>query len=339
MCYNTFMELIKRPFVKLWKKNKEFRKRRPHRTLRLSRKRDIDRSLKLPGYIAFSTSVWKIIWRNKSFYLKFFVMFTIFCVVLLGVLNQTMYTSFRDSLTDSEVGEEMGILKYFSLAVSAITSQGGNTMSEGQIAVGIMAFLLSWLMLVWAMRQIFTGKIPKLRDAMYNSGYAVISTLIVLIIGVLQCLPFAITFLIYSSFVGVGILNYDIAIENMVMWLVIALVGVLTLYWLTSTFIALLVVTLPGMYPGKALKAAGDLVVGRRLRILYRILYMIWPLLLLWILFLIPIILLDNAIRIEWLPIVPASVLLLTALSLIWIATYIYMLYRKIVDDDVKPVK
>ena len=116
----------------------------------------------------------------------------------------------------------------------------------------------------------------------------------------------------------------------------------LVLYWITSTLIALVVVTLPGMYPFRALKAASDLVLGRRLRILYRWLWGALMLVLFWLVVMIPVILLDNWAKETWkqlagVPIVPATVAIMSALSVVWFSAYVYLLYRKVVDDDAKP--
>ena len=40
--------------------------RRPHRSFRLTRRRDYKRSLKMPGYWAFSIIVLKTLWQNKK---------------------------------------------------------------------------------------------------------------------------------------------------------------------------------------------------------------------------------------------------------------------------------
>ncbi|MDR1300530.1 MAG: hypothetical protein LBK50_02370 [Candidatus Nomurabacteria bacterium] len=332
---------IASPFRKMFWKNRNFRGRRPHRSLRRTDKIAKNRSLKLPSYIAFTNSVWKTIWRNKGFYIKFFLLFCVFSVVLLGVLDQETYVKFRDSLNSSEDSgsTQLGFLKYFTLAASAITSSSGSTISEGQRIIGIIMFLLGWLMLVWALRQILAGHKPKLRDSLYSAGSPMISTLFVIVIGALQLLPLALSLLAYQALTGVGIINSGIAIENMAFWLAEAFIVALTLYWMVPTFFALVIVTLPGMYPFAALKNAGDRMVGRRLRFLYRIIYMALPILLLWLLVLVPIIILDNAIQVAWLPLVPLFVLLLTTLTIIWCATYIYLLYRKVLEDDAKPVK
>ena len=128
----------------------------------------------------------------------------------------------------------------------------------------------------------------------------------------------------------------------MIFWLLAATIAVLVLYWTTSTLIALVVVTLPGMYPMRALRASSDLVVGRRLRILYRWLWAVLTILVAWAIVVIPVILLDTAAKSAWpavkdLPVVPYVGALMTAATTIWFAAYVYLLYRKVVDDDAKP--
>jgi hypothetical protein len=131
-------------------------------------------------------------------------------------------------------------------------------------------------------------------------------------------------------------------VEAMVVWAVILLLVVLSLYWMSSTFIALVVVTLPGMYPWQAIKTAGDLVIGRRLRILWRLLWLGFTIALSWVVVMVPVILFDAWLKgvlpaLEWLPLVPVALLALSSLTVIWAASYVYLLYRKVVDDDAKP--
>jgi hypothetical protein len=112
----------------------------------------------------------------------------------------------------------------------------------------------------------------------------------------------------------------------------------MTLYWICSSFIALIIVALPGVYPFRAISAAGDLVVGRRLKLVLRLLFMMLPVILMWLIALVPAILIDGWLGLTWQPLVPIVVLFLTTLTLIWCATYIYLLYRKMVDDPTPPV-
>ena len=113
-------------------------------------------------------------------------------------------------------------------------------------------------------------------------------------------------------------------------------------YWISSTVIALVVVTLPGMYPTRAVKAAGDLVIGRRLRIMYRLAWGVLCVLLTWLVIMVSIVMLDRWLSSMWswlknVPIVPYVGVIVVAWSVVWYAAYVYLLYRKVVDDDAKP--
>jgi len=82
--------------------------------------------------------------------------------------------------------------------------------------------------------------------------------------------------------------------------------------------------------------------VGRRLRVLLRILWMLLCIAVAWLVVLIPFILLDSGLKqlwtqIQWVPIIPVVLLLLGVGSVVWGASYVYLLYRRVVDDDAKP--
>jgi len=193
---------------------------------------------------------------------------------------------------------------------------------------------------VWLLREIMLGRKPKLRDGLYNSGAPLLSTLGVVIVLVVQLLPIGLVVLAYAALSSVGLIGDGFG--SMLFWLIAATIAALVLYWITSTIIALIVVTLPGVYPLRAVKLSGDLVVGRRLRVMYRLLWGLVAIALTWIAILIVTILLDNLLKIllpgiAWLPIVPYVGALVTAYAVVWYATYTYLFYRKIVDDDAKP--
>ena len=129
----------------------------------------------------------------------------------------------------------------------------------------------------------------------------------------------------------------------MLFWFFALLLAVLSAYWVTSTFFALIIVTLPGMYPYQALKTASALIIGRRLRVLLRLVWMFVVTIFVWLIIMIPLILLDAWIKSIWsavsgFPTIPLALLIMGAVTVIWISSYIYLLYRKVVDDDTNPV-
>ena len=153
-------------------------------------------------------------------------------------------------------------------------------------------------------------------------------------------LPLALVLIGYSAAIASGLLAGGV--EAMLFWVAAGLLTSLSIYWITSTFFALVIVTLPGMYPFQAIKTAGDLVIGRRLRILLRIIWMAVGAFLAWAIILIPIIIFDTWLKgiwkaINWVPTVPIILLGLSSLTIVWVSSYIYLLYRKVVADDADP--
>jgi len=91
-------------------------------------------------------------------------------------------------------------------------------------------------------------------------------------------------------------------------------------------------------------RVAGDLVVGRRFRILLRLLWLTVGVVVTWAVVMIPLIMFDTWVKtmttnFDWLPTVAVAILLMSSATVIWCASYIYLLYRKVMDDDAKPVQ
>jgi len=203
-----------------------------------------------------------------------------------------------------------------------------------------LIFLFTWLTTVWLLRNLIAGHKVKFRDGLYSSLSPLVSTFLVALVIIAQLIPVAIALLGYSAASSSGILYSGV--ESMLFWIAAIFLGVMSLYWITSTFIALVVITLPGMYPFVALKTAGDLVVGRRIKMLLRLLWMALILLISWAIVVIPIIMLESWLSSMWswvssIPVVPFTMLLMSSFSVTWASSYIYLLYRKIVADDSAP--
>lgn len=100
---------------------------------------------------------------------------------------------------------------------------------------------------------------------------------------------------------------------------------------------ALVAVTAPGVYPMTALFAASDLMAGRRLKMILRIIYLIFVIAIVYIITMLPIILLDLWFKSMWSwiagwPIVPFFLLVVTCFVFIYATTYIYLYYRWLLD-------
>ncbi len=333
-----------KPYQAVKKRITGLLERRPHRSFRRTRQRDYARSLKLPGYWAFTNEVRRILWQHKYTFLLLVVLYGTLSAVLVGLASQSTYAEISNALQESGGDLFQGnwgeIGKAGLLLTTGVVGSLNDTPTDAQrISGGILA-LMVWLTTVWLLRAMVAGRKPKLRDGLYNAGAPIVSSFLVSLVLILQLLPLAIVAIGYGAAVASGLLNGGV--EAMVFWIVALLLAALSLYWFTSTFIALVVITLPGMYPMQALRTAGDLVVGRRVRILLRQLWLVATMLVVWVVAMIPLILFDTWLKktvpaIEWLPIVPVSLLVMASLSVVWSAAYTYLLYRKVVDDDASP--
>lgn len=320
---------------------KSFLKRRPHRTLRLTKRRDYVRELKLPGYWSFTNYVRKTLWKNRRLFSLLILVLTVLTGFLVGLASQESYSALTGLLADtgSEVFEgDWSKIEQAGLLLLTIMSGGASsTLTDVQQVYAVLVGLMVWLTTVWLLRNILAGRKVVLRDGLYNSGAPIVSTFVVFLVMVVQALPAVLAFIGYSAATASGLLSGGV--EAMLFWFAAGLLVILSLYWITSTAVALVMVTLPGMRPFEAIKTAGDLILGRRVRVLMRLVWMVLMAAIIWVIVSLPIVLLDLWLKqvipaIEWIPVIPVMLLLLGSVSIVWMATYVYLLYRKIVDND-----
>lgn len=325
------------------KKRREFLARRPHHSFRLTRRRDYVRHITLPGYISFTHYVTKTLWHYKKTFGLLGLLFMALFVVLVGWQSQSAYSTNIDTLSEvvsGVFGDNANVLGRAGVyLVSAITTVGRTdyTAIQGTSAV-VMLFML-WLTAVWLLRNSMAGRAVKLRDGLYNAGAPILSTACIACLVVLQFVPLAVAVIVSNAATTTGLLASGGAVA-MLFWIAVVLLGVLSLYWWTSSIIALVIVTLPGMYPYQAIKLAGDLVLGYRVKILCRWLWMLLVAIIAEIIILFPAILIDMALRAwlpavaAWLPVVPFVMLASVSFIVMWIAAYVYLFYRKLVDNE-----
>lgn len=334
------------PFVSGWREGvRAFMARRPHRSFRMTRRRDYVRSLYLPGYWKFTAMVWRMLWAHRKIFGGLLILYTVLTIVLVGMTSQDMYKDASGAIGEANAtiwsNFSFGAVGQAGLVLLTATSGTLNGNEDpARNVYAVLLVLMTWLTTVWLLRALMAGQKPRLRDGLYNAGAPILPTFLLTIVLVVQLLPLALVAFGYSAASATGLL--ESGVEAMLFWAAAALITVLSLFWATSTFIALVIITLPGMYPIRALSTAGDVVVGRRVRILLRLLWALLLIVIIWIVVMIPLILFDGWLKsvapaVSWLPLVPVALLLLGSMTVMVLAVYIYMLYRKIVDDDAAP--
>lgn len=316
--------------------------RRPHRSFRRTRRRDYVRPLELPKVLHFTVEVNRTFWKYKKLFLPLMVIYILLYYILVGIGSQDTYTqltTFMQENGGSLVEGGWAAISQTGLTIATLALSGLNTdLNDGQQIFAVLLGVMAWLTIVWLLRNILAGKKVKMRDGLYNAGAPLISSFIIVLIIALQLLPLALASVGYSAATASGLIAGG-GVSAMLFWAAAAVLALLSLYLMTSSLFALAIVTLPGMYPYRAIKAAGDIVLGRRVKILLRLLWMALCVVIIWLVIMLPLILIDMWLKgiwtqIEWVPIVPAGLLIASTFVIFWGSTYIYLLYRKVVDNE-----
>ncbi|MBQ3429878.1 hypothetical protein IJG21_00420 [Candidatus Saccharibacteria bacterium] len=316
----------------------------PHKSFRRSYREDYTRDLEIPGLLSHALSSFKIIFKNWKLFLPFLLIMVAADIFLVGIMSESSYVNFQTVLEETNTELADGKLGNFAkaglLLVSTVTSGGlSSSLSESQQIFAVIVFLLIWLITIYLLRHLLAGHKIKLRDGFYNALTPLVSTFVVLMVAFLQAIPILIVVITYSAAVTTEFLSTPF--YALIYFIFASLMLILSGYLLSSSLIALVAVTAPGLYPLPALKTASDLMMSRRIRFIIRLLYLIFVLALTWVVVMMPIITLDLWLKsfVSWLegvPVVPFCLLLMTCFSFIYVSVYLYLYYRRLLDYDKK---
>lgn len=262
--------------------------------------------------------------RNWKLFLGISVIYGLLNLTLVhGLGNSGAVQSIKSVLDEAFKGKGGELTS--GLTVFIYLLGGSNNATSATANAGVyqtLIIILVSLAVVWALRQVYTGRTAvRIRDAFYKGMYPFVPFILVLLVIGLQLLPLVLGGLLYSTVLSNGIAVY--AIEKILWAVAFFLLALLSLYMVASSVCALYVVTLPDMTPLKALHSARELVRYRRWQVLRKVLFLPIALVLLMALVMLPIIL--------WFT--PAAVtvyFVLTIISLPVIHSYMYALYREL---------
>lgn len=220
------------------------------------------------------------------------------------------------SSSDFGGGVEIGAILFGVL----LASSSGTTNERGAVYQSVVVILCS-LAIIWALRQVMASKSVGVRDAFYKGMHPLVPFLLVLLIIAVQMIPFFIGGLVYTGATNAGVAS---TLPEQILWgSVFFLLTLLTLYFLSSSIIALYIVTLPDMRPMAALRSARGLVRYRRWTVMRKLLFMPFAIILLGALVTIPMAMYLTAL-VAW--VFPV----LSVTGFIIGHAYIYNLYREL---------
>lgn len=200
---------------------------------------------------------------------------------------------------------------------------GGASGSQSSSILQSLLIILESLVVIWALRQLLAGKKLSVKEAYYKSMAPLVPFLLVVFVIIIQLLPVSLGAAIASLIAST--LAPGSGLAATVMGIVIVGLAVWSIYMVSSSIFGLYIVTLPDMQPRQALRSAKKLVSFRRLVVIRRILFLPFFILLVMAAVVLPLILFVHSL------VVPVFYLL-SILIIIFAHTYLYSLYRGLLE-------
>ncbi len=335
----TFKEAFYAQREKVWAKKRA--RLKLHHSFKRSYREDYVRGLQAPGLVAHAMSTLKIILKNWKLFFGFLLFIVIMNVIFVGLMSEDTYQTVQDSLDESteilQFGEIGRLAKSGLLLISTITT-GGLTkgMTEVQQVFAFFFGAVTILVTIYYLRHLMAGNHPRMRDGLYNALTPLISTMLVLLLVFVHLIPVFIFVIVYSTALATDFLAEPL--YAFLFWLFGSLLLLLSAYLLPGSILAICATTVPGIYPMQAVNATTDLIQGRRTKFIIRVLFAFLFLAVIWIIVMLPLIWLDLVLKqnIEWvegIPFVSFMLQVMTTFTVIYLTSYIYLFYRRMLDD------
>lgn len=324
------------PFVKVYRTLRQNRQDSSHKSFLRTRSRDKIRKPKVEGFLTFPWYVFRVLWKRKWLYVRFVVLYVVMSILMVGAAQAGNIGSVNQVI-DTANGSSGVIGPVLRAAMTVGTSISGalnNNFSDVQYLYMSALYILSLLTIIWLVRQQLAGNTVVVRDGLYTASAPIASEYVLVGVGILQLIPAALATLVYMSATSLGIL--DGGIETAMFSVALFLVVTLTLYFMTTTLFAMFIASLPGTYPLHAYRAARRIVAGQRMRLLFRLLWLVIVILLGWFVVLVPVVIIVNSFVAGGSSVViPIAVQIMTGASFVYGTAYAYLLYRRMIDDPV----
>lgn len=197
-----------------------------------------------------------------------------------------------------------------------------NASSQAASIYQVVLLVVFSLAIIWGIRVTYTDKERfRAKAAIYKGQAALVPFVLVFLVVCLQLIPLLIGSTIYTVVISQGLAAT--AVEQII-WLMVLFIGVVSsLYLVTSSVLALYVVTLPDSTPIQSLRTARELVRHRRWTVMRKIVFLPVVLLLVAVAIFVPVgMVLSGAV---------SFVVFLYGLVAVFVAhSYYYSLYREL---------
>ena len=335
----TFKQAFYAEREKIWAKKRE--RLKLHHSFKRSYREDYQRGLKAPGLVAHAMSTLKILFKNWKLFGALLIIIVVMNIIFVGLMSEDTYQTVQDSIDESsevlQYGEIGRIAKSGLLLISTVAT-GGLTKGMTEVQQVFMFFFgaVTILVTIYYLRHLLAGNHPKMRDGLYNALTPLVSTMLVLLLVLVHMIPIFIFIIVYSTALATDFLAQPL--YAFLFWLFGSLLILLSAYLLPGSILAICATTVPGIYPMQAVHATTDLIQGRRTKFIIRIVFALVFVAVIWVIVMLPLIWLDLVLKqnIEWMegiPFVPFLLQIMTTFTVIYLTAYIYLFYRRMLDD------
>ncbi len=268
----------------------------------------------------FKTSMKVLVQQKKAFF-GVFVIFLILSVVLVrgfgaGAATEDLRLLVTD-LFEGGLGRLIGSAAVLSILATDVTTAPTEVAGLYQTIL----FLLTSLAVIYVLRTTQSGNAVTIRESFYRSMYPLVPFLLVLFVIGLQLLPLAAGAWLFGTVTSAGLAVHGV--EIFAWGVIFFLLGLLSLYMITSSIFAMYIVTLPDMYPMQALRSARQLVRHRRWTVMRKLLFLPLMVFLMGAVLLLPFVMV--------LPVLAEYAVLGYALAAVLLThSYVYSMYREL---------
>lgn len=275
----------------------------------------------LPSSWSIGKKAFRLLGANSKNILKFVCVYGLLYVLFVrGISSPVNIDEIRQAFTDVVGTQESAVVTNFTvfgLLLQSTTSAAGDLSALYQ-----MFFLvISSLALIWLFRQQQAGNAVTIKDAFYRGMYPFIPFLLIIILIAVQTLPATIGNFLFSTVTSTGL---AINATEQVAWLLLFLLTILlSLYLISTSIVALFIVTLPEMTPMRALRKAKELVNLRRLSLIRKIFALMMFVLIAFVAIVFPSLFVSTALA-------QIAFLLLTIMMVPFSVAYLFVLYREL---------
>jgi hypothetical protein len=268
-------------------------------------KKEVQNHAPLPGSF-------KLAWQSLIFIKNFWK--PLGGIVLIYAILNIIFGSGLLSSASSSISSSN---KFSDALTSYGTLISGGSSNQTATMQSVLLVIES-LVIIWALRHLFSGEQIKVKNAYYHSMAPLIPFVLVLFMIILQLLPFTIGSALLAVVLST---TYGSSVVGAVFTILFVLLAAWSIYMVSSSVFAMYIVTLPNMHPLQSLRSAKNLVRYRRWALIRKLLFLPFFIIIFMGVFIVPLILWVNFL------VVPLF-FALAMLAVLFFHIYLYGLYK-----------